>query len=95
MQWAKNRKTTEEEDTVYCLLGILNVSMPVSYGEGKEKALGKLLAEVGEANSAPSIIPFSQNDNFVGRESQLAKLETKLFSDKQTNVRPCVTGHPA
>jgi hypothetical protein len=59
IQWANNRKTTEEEDIVYCLLGILNISMPVSYSEGKEKALGRLLAEVGEANSAPSIIPFS------------------------------------
>jgi tetratricopeptide (TPR) repeat protein len=86
MQWASNRETTEEEDIVYCLLGILNVSMPVSYDEGKEKALGRLLAEVGEASSAPSIIPFSQNDGFVGRESQLAKLEAKLFNDKQTTT---------
>jgi tetratricopeptide (TPR) repeat protein len=86
MQWAKNRKTTEEEDIVYCLLGILDVSMPVSYGEGKEKALGRLLAEVGEANSAPSIIPFSQNNRFVGRESQLAQLEAKLYCDKQTTT---------
>ncbi|KAI2478441.1 kinesin light chain 1 [Pyrenophora tritici-repentis] len=86
MHWAKKRKTTEDEDIVYCLLGIFNISMPVSYGEGKEKALGRLLAEVGEANSAPSIIPFSQNDRFVGQESQLAKLEEKLFSDKQTTT---------
>jgi tetratricopeptide (TPR) repeat protein len=86
MQWANNRKTTEEEDIVYCLLGILNISIPVSYGEGKEKALGSLRAEIDVANSAPSIIPFSQNDHFVGRESQLAKLEAKLFSDKQTTT---------
>jgi tetratricopeptide (TPR) repeat protein len=86
MQWVERRKTTEDEDIVYCLLGILDVSMPVSYGEGKEKALGRLVAEVGVTNSAPSIIPFSQNDHFVGRESQLAKLEAKLFSDKQTTT---------
>ncbi|RAQ98585.1 kinesin light chain 3 [Stemphylium lycopersici] len=86
MQWANNRKTAEEEDIVYCLLGILDISMPISYGEGKEKALGRLLDEVGEANSAPSIIPFSQNNCFVGRESQLAKLEAELFNDKQTTT---------
>jgi hypothetical protein len=86
MQWAKNRETTEEEDIVYCLLGVLDISIPVSYGEGKEKALGSLRAEIDVANSAPSIIPFSQNDHFVGRESQLAKLEAKLFSDKQTTT---------
>ena len=86
IQWAENRRTTEEEDIVYCLLGILNISMPVSYGEGKEKALGRLRAEIDVANSAPSIIPFPQNDYFVGRESQLAKLEAKLFSKKQTTT---------
>jgi hypothetical protein len=86
MQWARNRKTTEEEDIVYCLLGILDVSMPVSYGEGEEKALGRLLAELGEANSTPSIIPFSQNTRFVGRESQLAELEAKLYCDKETTT---------
>ncbi|KAF2820888.1 hypothetical protein CC86DRAFT_303869 [Ophiobolus disseminans] len=86
MQWVEKRETTEDEDIVYCLLGILNVSMPVSYGEGKEGALGRLLAEIGAADSVPSIIPFSQNDHFVGRESQLAKLEAELFSDKQTTT---------
>ncbi|KAF2748917.1 HET-domain-containing protein [Sporormia fimetaria CBS 119925] len=33
-KWIGNRKTTEEEDIVYCLLGILGVSMPTTYGEG-------------------------------------------------------------
>ncbi|PSN64154.1 HET-domain-containing protein [Corynespora cassiicola Philippines] len=82
--WARNRRTTEEEDNVYCLLGILDVSMPTSYGEGKEKALRRLQSEVGAASSAPSIIPFSQNDFFVGRESQLAEVEAKLFGDNHT-----------
>ncbi|KAH9859214.1 hypothetical protein J1614_012230, partial [Plenodomus biglobosus] len=31
-QWANNRKITEEEDTIYCLLGIIGVSMPTAYG---------------------------------------------------------------
>ncbi|KAF2035026.1 TPR-like protein [Setomelanomma holmii] len=86
IHWAENRETTEEEDGVYCLLGLFDVSMPVSYNEGKEKALRRFLAEVEAAKSAPSIIPFSQNDHFVGREPQLAELEAKLFSDEQTTT---------
>lgn len=66
MEWAKGRETTEE-DNVYCLLGILNVSMPTSYSEGNEKAWRRLQMEVEAAGSAPSIIPFSRNDRFVGR----------------------------
>ena len=37
MAWAKFRKTTEPEDKAYCLLGILGIHMPTSYGEGTEK----------------------------------------------------------
>ncbi|KAF2834152.1 kinesin light chain 3 [Patellaria atrata CBS 101060] len=90
MEWAKHRKTTEEEDKIYCLLGILDISMPTSYGEGKEKALRRLQMEVEAATSAPSIIPFSRNDHFVGRESQLAELEAKLLRDKQTTISAIV-----
>jgi hypothetical protein len=84
--WAAKRETKEEEDLVYCLLGILNVSIPVSYGEGIERALGRLQAEEEAATGAPSIIPYSRNDQFVGRESQLTDLEAHLFKDRQTTT---------
>jgi hypothetical protein len=41
-RWAAQRQTTEEEDLVYCLLGLCEVSMPPIYGEGKEAALKRL-----------------------------------------------------
>jgi hypothetical protein len=62
MAWIGNRKTTEPEDAAYYLLGILNVGMPLSYGEGNEKALGRLHEELQAINGNPSVIPFSQND---------------------------------
>jgi tetratricopeptide (TPR) repeat protein len=83
-QWADKRKTTEDEDIVYCLLGILGVSMLTTYGEGRESARSRLRTELEAAGEAPSIIPFSQNHRFVGRESQLAELEANLFSNEQT-----------
>src|SRR5690242_14190050 len=86
MEWAKNRQTTEEEDEVYCLLGLLNIFLSTSYGEGKEQAWRRLKIEVEAADAAPSIIPFSQNDHFVGREPQLAELEASLFTGKQTTM---------
>src|SRR5689334_22228704 len=84
MEWARNRRTTEEEDSIYCLLGILDIFMPTAYGEGKNKASRRLQIEVEAASSAPSVIPFSRNDHFVGREPQLAELEVKLFRGEQT-----------
>ncbi|KAH7390643.1 hypothetical protein BKA66DRAFT_568583 [Pyrenochaeta sp. MPI-SDFR-AT-0127] len=88
MKWVENRETTEAEDNVYCLLGILNIFMSTSYGEGKEKAWSRLEIEIEAeaASSALSIIPFPQNDQFVGRESQLAELEAKLFGGKHSTI---------
>jgi UDP-2,3-diacylglucosamine pyrophosphatase LpxH len=91
-RWAESRRTTEEEDIVYCLLGILGVSMPTAYGEGQESARSRLQAEVEGAGNAPSIIPFSQNPRFVGRELQLAELEAKLFSNDQTTTTLAIVG---
>ncbi|KAF2647174.1 HET-domain-containing protein [Lophiostoma macrostomum CBS 122681] len=91
IEWARNRKTTEEEDKVYCLLGILDIFIPAAYSEGREKAWRRLQIELEAAGSAPSIIPFSQNDQFVGCESQLAKLEAMLFGKKRATTM-AITG---
>ena len=91
-RWAKNRITTEEEDIVYCLLGILGVSMPTAYSKGEESARSRLQAELEGASDALLIIPFSRNPRFVGRESQLAELEAKLFSNKQTTTTLAIVG---
>ncbi|CAI9635551.1 unnamed protein product [Alternaria burnsii] len=91
-RWAENRRTKEEEDIVYCLLGILGVSMPTAYGEGEESARSRLQAELEGASDAPSIIPFSRNPRFVGRESQLAELEAKLFINEQTTTTLAIVG---
>jgi tetratricopeptide (TPR) repeat protein len=91
-RWARTRTTTEEEDIIYCLLGVLGVSMPTNYGERKERAIRRLQAEVEAADSAPSIVPFSQNESFVGRELQLAEVEAKLFSNGQTTSTLAIVG---
>ncbi|KAL6154048.1 hypothetical protein ACJBU6_07336 [Exserohilum turcicum] len=91
-RWAENRSTKEEEDIVYCLLGILGVSMPTAYGEGEESARSRLQAELEGASDAPSIIPFSRNLRFVGRESQLAELGAKLFSNEHTTTTLAIIG---
>jgi hypothetical protein len=92
IQWAKNRKTTEKEDIVYCLLGVIGISMPTAYGEGQESASRRLQAEVEGASSAPSIIPFSRNEHFVGREVQLVEAEAKLFSNEQSTTTLAIVG---
>jgi hypothetical protein len=52
--WAAKRQTTEEEDLVYCLLGLCEVSMPPIYGEGKAAALKRLQMTVKEFSTDSS-----------------------------------------
>jgi tetratricopeptide (TPR) repeat protein len=70
--------------------------MPTAYGEGQESAGSRLQAELDaeleEASNTPSIIPFSRNPRFVGREAQLAELEAKLFSNEQTTTTLAIVG---
>ena len=50
--WAAQRQTKEEEDLVYCVLGLCEVSMPAIYGEGKDAALKRFQMTVnGFSNS--------------------------------------------
>ncbi|KAH0831377.1 hypothetical protein J3R83DRAFT_14040 [Lanmaoa asiatica] len=43
---AATRIATKQEDLAYSLFGIFDVSIPVTYGEGQQRALGRLLQEV-------------------------------------------------
>ncbi|OTB02022.1 hypothetical protein M426DRAFT_33740, partial [Hypoxylon sp. CI-4A] len=45
ISWVSTRKTSREEDIAYCLLGLLDVQMPLIYGEGT-KAFHRLQEEI-------------------------------------------------
>ncbi|KAI0114616.1 HET-domain-containing protein [Hypoxylon sp. NC0597] len=44
ISWASNRQTSRKEDGAYCLLGLLNINMPLLYGEG-DRAFVRLQEE--------------------------------------------------
>ena len=58
MSWASKRKTTRVEDTAYCLLGILEVNMPLIYGEGT-MAFRRLQEEVIKRNNDLTIFAWN------------------------------------
>ncbi|KAH8671374.1 hypothetical protein BX600DRAFT_411360 [Xylariales sp. PMI_506] len=84
MNWVCERQTTEEEDIVYCLLGIFDVYLPLIYGEGEAHARLRLMREINRGSSTSSsvltkeksrfLVSFGQNDDFVGRDSDLQQL---------------------
>ncbi|KJA21734.1 hypothetical protein HYPSUDRAFT_41581 [Hypholoma sublateritium FD-334 SS-4] len=46
MQWAVHRRVTREEDLVYSLMGIFDISMSIAYGEGAEHAFRRLVKKI-------------------------------------------------
>ncbi|KAI9768893.1 MAG: hypothetical protein M1839_003847 [Geoglossum umbratile] len=62
MSWAAKRRTKREEDSAYSLLGIFNIYMPLIYGEGRQKALSRLLKEIKDDNSIS--LPIAKGASF-------------------------------
>lgn len=64
LRWMATRKTTKIEDTAYCLLGILDLRLPVLYGEG-ERAFIRLQDEIMKNTEDTCIF------DWVGKPSSL------------------------
>jgi hypothetical protein len=58
LSWAACRRTTRKEDRAYCLLGLLDLNMPLLYGEG-EKAFRRLQNEIIRSTADLSIFAWS------------------------------------
>jgi len=67
MSWAADRTTTRDEDRAYSLLGLLDVNMPMLYGEGK-KAFHRLQLEIIRMSNDQSIFAWgcSRRDHRTG-----------------------------
>jgi len=91
-EWSKTREKTEPEDKIYYLLGMLDIFMAPSYGEGIDNATKRLDDKLERASTKTSfIVPYGRNGNFVGYESQLAKLEQMVLAGQQA-TKSTITG---
>ena len=82
MGWAARRKTSREEDVVYCLLGIFSIDMPLLYGESPE-AFIRLQSEILTRNGDESILAW----NTFLRVSEGIFAEKPLDFANASNVR--------
>ena len=79
MSWAANRTTTRVEDRAYSLMGLLDVNMPMLYGEGK-KAFHRLQLEIIRSSNDQSIFAWGYNSPNVRPGSILAD-DPSFFED--------------
>ena len=71
MSWAADRTTTRVEDRAYSLMGLLDVNMPMLYGEGK-KAFHRLQLEIIRTSNDHSIFAWGCSEGSVRTGSILA-----------------------
>ncbi|KAI6881403.1 hypothetical protein KC360_g5392 [Hortaea werneckii] len=55
LSWSANRTTSRPEDVAYSLMGLLDVNMPLLYGEGKQKAFTRLQLELLKKSNDTSL----------------------------------------
>ena len=65
MSWAANRMTTRVEDRAYSLMGLLDVNMPMLYGEG-QKAFHRLQLEIIRSSNDQSIFVWDLGGEWTG-----------------------------
>jgi len=78
MSWAANRTTTRVEDRAYSLMGLLDVNMPMLYGEGK-KAFHRLQLEIIRASNDQSIFAWDSRKKQPG----------SILADDPSDFRGC------
>lgn len=82
LRWMATRRTTKAEDMAYCLLGILDLRLPVLYGEG-ERAFIRLQDEIMKNTDETCIF------DWVGKPSSLnSYLARSPSCFRQTAWRP-------
>lgn len=59
--WASRRSTTRTEDIAYCLLGLVDVNMPLLYGEG-DRAFYRLQLELIQNSNEQTIFAWNPQD---------------------------------
>ncbi|KAL5326422.1 hypothetical protein ACEPPN_004107 [Leptodophora sp. 'Broadleaf-Isolate-01'] len=99
MSWAERRNTTIEEDEVYCLIGIFDVSMVLNYGERKDQAFRRLEEHIHKLDKGfdfdqfavgLNLASFPEAAQFVAREKELSKMHELLYGHSS---RSCVVLH--
>ena len=56
MTWAAHRRTTRAEDVAYSLMGLFDISLQIAYGEGGERAFGRLIEAIMQAGGDSSVL---------------------------------------
>ncbi|KAL4249092.1 hypothetical protein AB1N83_014406 [Pleurotus pulmonarius] len=78
-QWLSDRTTSRAEDKSYCLLGLLDIQIPIAYGEGEERAFYRVQTECALRADNRSLFLWS---GCRSRWNSMFASDPSAFSDK-------------
>ncbi|CAD6449784.1 c4a4f13b-e1d9-4f9f-8c10-a2841501f0a2-CDS [Sclerotinia trifoliorum] len=84
--WAAMRETSRQEDLAYCLLGLLQVNMPLLYGEG-DNAFRRLQEEVLKRRQDLSILAWGLNITWREIAEQSGFDRSRLYGTLASSIR--------
>ncbi|KAL9067842.1 MAG: hypothetical protein Q9157_006683 [Trypethelium eluteriae] len=96
ISWATKRMTTVEEDRIYCLLGIFDVSLPLIYGEGEHHASKRLMKEIEAQTEQSQKNPFVRHEGYerIIEENHTACLRSLGFLTLDARQNDIASAHP-
>ena len=92
--WASLRQTTRAEDMAYCLLGLVDVNMPMLYGEG-HKAFYRLQLEVIKHQKDHTIFAWSSQKHHSLISTSTILAPSPAAFETSARFHPIVTHRPA
>ena len=78
ISWAADRTTTQVEDRAYSLLGLLDINMPMLYGEGR-KAFHRLQLEIIHVSNDQSIFAWGCGTGLDGWSGSVLANDPRCF----------------
>jgi hypothetical protein len=84
--WMAGRSTTHVEDEAYCLLGLLDINMPLLYGEGN-KAFIRLQEAVLSGSDDISLLAWGYNLPYTHNDSVLARSPSLFLGFPRQDMR--------
>jgi hypothetical protein len=84
--WGKNRRAKIDEDHVYSMLGILEVFMPLIYGEGRGNAFRRVREEIKKREKQDQEALDSPTADDPGRNSKRRKIDQVNLFDRDDDL---------
>lgn len=91
--WASLRQTTRAEDMAYCLLGLVDVNMPMLYGEG-HKAFYRLQLEIIKHQNDHTVFAWNSQKHHSQLSTTILAPSPAAF-ESSARFHPITTHRPA